>query len=114
MNEAGLRIFIVLAVGIFLAVLFKQCSSAGAHHAEPTAAQPDGWKYPFSCCSGYDCRREDRVYPSRAGYIVPSGEIVPYTDVRVIPSQDNYYHWCTKSGLDTSATLCLFVPGGGV
>jgi hypothetical protein len=27
-----------------------------AHDALPTAARPQGWSYPFSCCSGYDCR----------------------------------------------------------
>ena len=29
---------------------------AAAHDAKPTAAMPQGWSYPFSCCSGYDCR----------------------------------------------------------
>lgn len=32
-------------------------SNARAHNALSTTAQPQGWSYPFSCCSGYD-RRE--------------------------------------------------------
>lgn len=115
MTHKGIAIFLLLwlaAVGLIL----TKCTPAGAHDAPATAANPQGWQYPFSCCSGYDCRPlpEGRVKIDRNGYTVPNGEVIGFTDKRVKPSQDGEYHWCTHGGSDTGGTICLFTPAGGV
>ncbi|MEP4538488.1 MAG: hypothetical protein ABJ021_15060 [Nitratireductor sp.] len=83
-----------------------------AHHARPAAAQPDGWAYPFACCSGFDCRAvaNRSVQERPEGYVVPSGEVVGYADTRVRPSPDGDFHWCSVAGRDDGRTICLFVP----
>lgn len=83
-----------------------------SHEALPTAAQPLGWKYPFACCSGIDCRAvsDDRITEGPAGYTVPSGEIIAMTDSRIKESPDGVFHWCTVAGKDDGRTICLFVP----
>lgn len=97
-------------------------SGAGAHDAMPTAAKPLGWSYPFSCCSGYDCREIGtstssapvRVYETAMGYrFNTSMEIVAYDDKRVKESPDGKFHWCTVAGKDDGRTICLFVPPRG-
>ena len=42
--------------------------------------------------------------------IEPTGEVVAYSDRRVRTSPDGVYHWCSVAGIDTSRTICLFVP----
>ena len=85
-----------------------------AHDAKPTAAQPLGWRYPFSCCADYDCRAATKgeVLERPEGYVITdTGEVVPMTDKRVKASPDGQYHWCAhKAGLDAGRTICLFVP----
>jgi len=74
---------------------------------------PDGWKYPFSCCSGYDCRpvESGMVLEENGGFTIrTTGEFIPYTDIRVKPSLDDHIHWCSKDGKDDGATICIFVP----
>lgn len=90
-------------------------TAAFSHDALPTAAQPLGWTYPWACCSGIDCRTisADRVRQSPVGYIIsPTMEVIPYTSTKIKPSPDGAYHWCTKGGQETTATICLFVPPG--
>ena len=112
-------IAIGLGIGLVcLAWLFP----ALAHEAVPTAAKPQGWSYPFSCCSGYDCREvgdaenprdQSRITikPVTGGYVISStGEIVPNNDPRLKNSPDGEYHWCSVAGADDSRTICLFVP----
>lgn len=101
-----------IAGGIGLGALLLLARPADAHDALPTAAQPEGWSYPYSCCSGMDCRAvADKAVSERPdGYHVPSGEVVPMTDVRVKESPDGAFHWCTVAGTDEGRTICLFVP----
>ncbi|MVA98865.1 hypothetical protein GN330_16580 [Nitratireductor sp. CAU 1489] len=91
-------------------LVFAAVQASRAHDALPTAAQPNGWKYPFACCSNFDCRAVDAVKERPEGYVVPSGEIVPMTDKRVRHSPDGLFHWCTVAGKDDGKTICLFVP----
>ena len=86
---------------------------AAAHDAQPTAGKPQGWKYPFSCCSGFDCREvsSKQVSEKPEGYVIKgTGEVVTYTDARLKDSPDGEYHWCSVAGADDSRTICLFVP----
>ena len=86
---------------------------AAAHDAIPTAAKPQGWKYPFSCCSGFDCREVSAQAISERpdGYQISySGEVVAYSDTRIKNSPDGEYHWCSVQGADDGKTICLFVP----
>jgi hypothetical protein len=89
---------------------------AGAHEALPTAAKPLGWNYPYSCCSGIDCRQvsEKAISERPQGYVInKTGEVVAYSDSRVKDSPDGVYHWCSVAGADDSRTICLFVPPKG-
>ncbi len=98
---------------LFVSVWLIQASAVRAHDAVPTAAKPEGWSYPFACCSGYDCRAvpADWVEERPEGFrIVPTGEVVPMTDVRVKNSPDGAFHWCSVAGADDGRTICLFVP----
>ena len=86
---------------------------AAAHDAKPTAARPQGWSYPFSCCSGYDCREvsSKAISEKPEGYVIKgTGEIVAYSDGRLKNSPDGEYHWCSVAGADDSRSICLFVP----
>jgi hypothetical protein len=72
-----------------------------------------GWKYPISCCSGYDCREVSTklVKEQPEGYVISTtGEVIGYGDKRVKISEDQEYHWCSIGGTDTGSTICLFVP----
>ncbi|RWC02511.1 MAG: hypothetical protein EOS07_25880 [Mesorhizobium sp.] len=88
-------------------------ASALAHDATPTAAKPQGWSYPFSCCSGYDCRAVSQTSISERpeGYVIKgTGEVVGYSDARIKNSPDGEYHWCSVAGANDGKTICLFVP----
>lgn len=112
-------------VFIAIAWVFIWTTRAEAHDALPTAAQPQGWKYPFSCCSGYDCRpvkattgaplklfnNLPTVAETPEGYkISTTGEIVGYGDSRLKNSPDQDFHWCSVAGASDGRTICLFVP----
>ena len=95
----------ILTAGIF--------APAAAHDAKPTAAKPLGWSYPFSCCSGYDCRAvsSQQIGERPEGYVIEgTGEVLAYSDARLKNSPDGEYHWCSVAGADDSRTICLFVP----
>lgn len=104
------------AVAFILAgmVLVGLQGEAYPHDALPTAAKPQGWSYPFSCCSGFDCREVKMgttVREKGNGYvIVKTGEEIPYGDTRLKESPDGSTHWCSVAGLDDSRTICLYVP----
>jgi hypothetical protein len=88
-----------------LAVLIG--APANAHDA------PKGWSYPYSCCSGYDCREVNAKSISERpeGYVIAgTGEVVGYRDKRLRDSPDGEYHWCSVAGKNDSRTICLFVP----
>lgn len=93
------------AASLFVTVLWT--TSAGAHDA------PTGWRYPFSCCSGFDCRPVDAKAISERpeGYVIQNtGEVVRYSDARLKNSPDGEFHWCSVAGAQDSRTICLFVP----
>lgn len=74
-----------------------------------------GWAYPPSCCSGQDCYQitADDLGADQGGYHVKAtGETIPYTDRKVKPSGDGFYHRCSWMGSRDAATICLFVPSG--
>lgn len=94
--------------------------AAFAHDALPTAANPAGWSYPISCCSGFDCRpvtsgRGGTVLETRQGYVIArTGEVIPFSDPRLKSSQDQDFHWCSVAGAADGRTICLFVPPRGM
>jgi len=96
-----------------LLVLCLLAAPAAAHDALPTAAKPQGWTYPFACCSGVDCREVPADWieegPSSLR-IVPTGEKIEYSDTRLRESPDGEYHWCSVAGKNDSKTICLFLP----
>ena len=94
-------------------VVLTMSAPASAHDAKPTSAKPQGWKYPFSCCSGFDCREVSakQISEKPDGYVIEgTGEVVAYSDTRLKNSPDGEFHWCSVAGLDDSRTICLFVP----
>lgn len=96
---------------IKLATLFSVFSTLVMAHEAPT-----GWFYPNACCSNLDCREvvsPEKVRELWDGYHVPSGEIIAYSDRRVLDSPDGRYHLCTINGEATTRTRCLFVPPKG-
>jgi hypothetical protein len=98
-------------VAILIALL--TAAPAAAHDAKPTPAQPNGWKYPFSCCSNYDCReiRNQAVLEGPNGYVIKlTGELIQSQDTRIKFSPDGQFHHCTVAGEPKGRTICLFVP----
>lgn len=115
-----MRIFIATTLhsaflaAVLSAVLFP--SPAHPHDAHPTSAKPLGWSYPYSCCSGIDCREvsEKAISERPEGYVINgTGEVVAYKDHRVKYSPDGVYHWCSVAGAEHGRTICLFVPPKG-
>lgn len=97
-------------LGLILTLL---AMPAAAHDAMPTAAAPQGWAYPFSCCSGYDCREVpgDWISERPEGYVITlTGEVVAYSDTRIKHSPDGKFHWCSVAGALDGKTICLYVP----
>lgn len=93
--------------------VLASAAMAAAHDARQTAAKPNGWSYPFSCCSGYDCREVPQTSISERpeGYVIKgTGEVVAYSDGRLKESPDGEYHWCSVAGANDGRTICLFVP----
>lgn len=75
-----------------------------------------GWAYPFSCCSGYDCRQvpASAIDETQDGIIIKgTGETIPYNDERHHESPDGAYHWCSQAGANDTPTICIFTPPKG-
>jgi hypothetical protein len=72
----------LLTLGIAFVVgarVLLMAPNARAHDALPTTAQPQGWAYPFSCCSGYDCREvaDNDIGERPEGYVIKgTGEVI--------------------------------------
>lgn len=112
---------LALAVGVLIAsvafIIFVLCGGARAHDAIPTAATPQGWTYPFSCCSGYDCRKvpASSISERPEGYVIDgTGEVLAYGDNRIRNSPDGEFHWCSVAGANDGKTICLFTPSRGM
>lgn len=96
-----------------LLILLAASLPALAHDAAVSIAMPQGWSYPFSCCSGYDCReiKASSVREWKGNYVIKNtGEILAHGDPRLRNSPDGKYHWCSKAGSDFGETICLWVP----
>lgn len=94
----------------FVASLFLTAVNAFPAFAHDA---PKGWSYPFSCCSGYDCREVSgkSISERPQGYVIEgTGEVVSYTDARLKNSPDGEFHWCSVAGANDGKTICLFVP----
>jgi hypothetical protein len=124
---------VIFTIGFWYVLFLLFVWPALAHDAVPTAAQPNGWQYPVTCCSTLDCGEISastvRVTPD-GRYVVTIGpddhkmlarETVfafDITDNRVKPSPDGVYHICISRQFETpdkSATmggnfLCFFEP----
>ncbi|ESX82134.1 MULTISPECIES: hypothetical protein [unclassified Mesorhizobium] len=103
----------LVAAVVLIAAAMPFAAPALAHDAKPTAAMPQGWSYPFSCCSGYDCREVAPISIGERpeGYVIKgTGEVVAYSDKRIKNSPDGAYHWCSVAGANDGKTICLFVP----
>ena len=90
----------IVSFGLFTGI-------ASAHDA------PNGWSYPFSCCSGIDCREvgAKAISERPGGYVIEgTGEQIAYSDARVKNSPDGAFHWCSVAGASDGETICLFVP----
>ncbi len=98
---------LLAASGLVPVLLLLAVLAAQAHDA------PSGWKYPYQCCSGYDCRpvTAKTISTRPEGYVIAgTGEVVGYGDTRIRTSPDDAYHWCSVAGADDGRTICLFVP----
>lgn len=89
-----------------LLALLLSTAPAPAHEAVT------GWLYPRECCGNLDCREvpASSVLERPGGFLVPSGELLPYRDKRLRDSPDGLYHWCTVGGTNAGRTLCLYIP----
>lgn len=108
---AAVAFWLLLAcAALFVLAWYFLASTASAHDA------PTGWTYPYSCCSGQDCREvtsgpQGKVRETPQGYqIASTGEVIPYGDIRVKDSPDGAFHWCSVAGAEDTRTICLFVP----
>lgn len=102
LSPRGLSATLILSLATFALP-----AAASAHDA------PSGWTYPYACCSNKDCRQVPASLISERpeGYVIKTtGEVVAYSDRRVRTPPDGVYHWCSVAGIDTSRTICLFVP----
>lgn len=111
---AGIAAAVVGLTVMAGAALVASVIMARAHEALPTAAQPNGWTYPWGCCSNQDCRQAatSEVREVVKGYLLTStSEIVPYGDPRIKDSPDGLFHTCQVAGdFAKGRVLCLFVP----
>ena len=106
MNRSTL-VLLCFAAGMF---------PARAHEAPPSKMQPLGWTYGWECCSATDCKQSapQDVSVTPQGYrINATGEVIAFTDKRIKPSKDEFYHRCTHGGKqDDPHSICLYVPQG--
>lgn len=112
----------------FLALML----AATAFHVAARMAEghdaPSGWTYDSRCCNTIDCRPIDgpadkirhhavQVIEVDGGYqiVKPNGsrDFIAWNAPNIKESKDGEYHWCSGAGLDTTHTICLYVPPRG-
>lgn len=84
--------------------------------AEPHEAMSAVWEYPSDCCSGRDCSEipADWIKEGRDGItVIPTGEVLAYTDTRIKVSPDGRTHWCRPPGDPNPRTICLYLRAKG-
>jgi hypothetical protein len=85
-------------------------------YSAPVSAHnaPLGWAYGFDCCSMIDCwqEKDGAIAVTSQGYrVVLTGEIIPYGDMRIRRSGDQFFHRCTAAGDPrVGHSICLYVP----
>ena len=112
----SLPLTVAMALTLAAMVLISTSGLVYPHDALPTAAKPQGWNYPYSCCSGIDCREVPgtAIGEKPEGYVIKgTGEVIAYSDTRIKDSPDGEFHWCSVAGADDSRTICLFAPPRG-
>lgn len=108
-----LLVYTIQFVCLCLALFCLSALAASAHEAVATKKMPLGWSYPFSCCSGVDCRQvpQSAIGVTPEGYVIKAtGEVIPYGSKKIKDSPDGELHWCSVGGRDDGKTICLFVP----
>lgn len=99
----------LVKIGTALAVLIIS-GAAWAHDA------PTGWSYSPACCSNRDCGQvpADWISEGQDGVrIMPTGEVIPYSDSRIKVSPDGLVHWCRSPYDPSPRTICLYLPSRG-
>lgn len=101
-----------------LAAVAPAAAFAGPLALAVPAADAHDW-YPYSCCSGQDCRpiSASEVAPTPGGWLVrATGEVIPYgsTKLHMTPREaKGEYHRCSAGGRPEGRTICLYVPDMG-
>lgn len=111
-----MKYLLLAALALSAPIVVASTGLVYPHDAMPTASQPLGWKYPWSCCSNQDCKAvPNGIAETPAGYVVrATGELIPYGDKRIKDSLDQDFHWCAhQAGIDAGKTICLFIPPRG-
>jgi hypothetical protein len=106
---AGITLLALVAAFLVGAWVLLIASHARAHDELPTASQPQGWSYPFSCCSGYDCHEVayNAIGERSEGYVIKgTGEVITYTDSRIKNRPDGVFHWCSVAGANDGHIIC--------
>lgn len=101
----------LMAVAAGAVLVIAAAGVARAHDA------PTGWSYGIECCSLKDCSEvpADWIVEDAAGvHIVPTGEVIAYSDARLKQSKDEAFHWCRPPGVSNPKTICLYRPDRGV
>ena len=111
----GVKVF--LGVAAFVATFHVAGRLAASAHDAPS-----GWSYSPSCCNTIDCRPVDgpfdklghhkvQVLAEANGFrITTTNEFIPFNSPMIRESKDGEFHWCSRSGADNTATICLYVP----
>ena len=117
-------LWVIAGIG-FAMILGAVTDDARAHRAIPTAAQPLGWQYPISCCSGTDCAEipDEAVKETPDGYLVsllpgqhpmvtkePFSILIPYNSIKIKNSPDGLHHICISR---TGHLFCFFAGPRG-
>lgn len=93
---------------LLISLLLFSTDAVEAHQAAT------GWQYGQECCSTMDCFEEKAVNVLERfdGYfIVNVNELIPYKDVRIKHSRDEFFHRCTLMGNPKAPrSICLYVP----
>src|SRR5688500_9123946 len=105
MNAFEKRLLVAFAIGIVVLTL----ATAAVAQQKPHLG-PNHW-YDFQCCSEKDCRQTVlKEVERRDGgwFVVPTKELIPYSDKRIRRSLDPLIHVCLFG--KPERVRCLYVP----
>ncbi|PWJ81544.1 hypothetical protein C7441_11076 [Pseudaminobacter salicylatoxidans] len=98
-------ILLVLCVTIFWFMTASEAHDATAERS-----------YAIECCPNRDCGQvpADWISGGPDGVrIIPTGEVIPYSDTRIKQSPDGQIHWCRPPEVPSPRTICIYLPLGG-